>query len=65
MSVSEDAVTLEELRKADELFLTGTTVEIWPVSHLDGLKVGGQAPGELTCQLMKAFNERVSGKVDA
>jgi hypothetical protein len=35
------------------------------VSHLDGLKVGGQAPGELTCQLMKAFNERVSGKVDA
>ncbi len=65
MSVLEDAVTLEELRKADELFLTGTTVEILPVSHLDGLKVGGQAPGELTCQLMKAFNERVSRKVDA
>ena len=46
--VEERAIRVEELRRADEIFLTGTTVEILPVIGVDGVVVGTGKRGELT-----------------
>jgi D-alanine transaminase len=46
---------LDELRGADEVLLTGTTVEILPVVRLDGAPVGTGKPGALTARLSACF----------
>ena len=46
----------ERLRTADELFLTNTTGEVWPVATLDGEEIGG---GPVTEQLAAAYDELV------
>lgn len=53
---SEEAFTLSELEQASEIFLTGTTVEIWPVSKLDDRQVGDGQTGPVTLRLQKAFD---------
>ena len=53
--VEERRLTLCELQNADEMFLTGTTVEILPVVQLDGAKVGTGTPGPLTLFLADLF----------
>ncbi|MGE0384206.1 MAG: aminotransferase class IV [Gammaproteobacteria bacterium] len=45
--VQEAAVTRASLEGAQEIWLTSSTREILPVSHLDGRQVGGGAPGPL------------------
>ena len=40
---------------ADEVFITGTTREITPVSSIDETAIGSGAPGPITSQLMAAF----------
>ena len=61
VEVTEAAVTIEQLRAADEIFLTGTTIEILPVVRLDGEKVANGRPGSITRQLYAAFlKERVT-----
>jgi len=47
------------LRGADEIFLTGTTVEILPVVRVDGVEVGAGRPGELTGLLHARFRSAV------
>jgi D-alanine transaminase len=51
----ERAISVAELRGADEVFLTGTTVEIVPVVAVDGAAVGKGAPGPVTQRLARAF----------
>lgn len=55
IEVIENDLTAEELRGADELFLTSTLRDIAPVTHLDGKPVRGGATGEVTGRLMRAF----------
>jgi D-alanine transaminase len=43
--VTERALTLEELRIADEIWLTSATREVLPVTKLDGRPVGSGKPG--------------------
>jgi len=57
VSVQERAVALDELRGADEVLLTGTTVEILPVVRLDGAPVGTGNPGALTTRLSAWFQD--------
>jgi D-alanine transaminase len=57
ISVEERELTVEELRGTDEIFLTGTTVEVLPVIRLDERSVGGGRPGELTILLHQKFIE--------
>lgn len=57
--VQEREVSLEELRAADEVFLTGTTVEILPVVRVDGVQVGSGRPGYLTSLLSASFRRAV------
>jgi D-alanine transaminase len=51
----ERAVTVEELRGADEIFLSGTTVEILAVVRVDSTVVGDGRPGKLTSLLSDRF----------
>ncbi len=52
----ETSLSLSELKSASEVFLTGTTVEIWPVTLLDGKPVGNGQTGPITQGLQSLFD---------
>jgi D-alanine transaminase len=62
INVIEKALTLEELKQADELFLTSTTSEVMPIISVDGIFVGNGKPGAVTMQLQRAFEEIINLK---
>lgn len=47
MPVEERDITVEELRAADEVWITSSTREVMPVTRLDGVPVGDGTPGPL------------------
>lgn len=53
--VDEREVTQEELTQAEELFLIGTTIEVLPVTALNGVPVGGRTPGPVTHVVIDAL----------
>jgi D-alanine transaminase/branched-chain amino acid aminotransferase len=55
--IEERPVTLEELWQADEVFTTGTTKRIMPITMIDGKPVADGKPGRNTLRLLEAFNE--------
>jgi branched-chain amino acid aminotransferase len=57
----ERNVTPDELRGAREAFLTGTTAGVWPVSSVDGEKLGAGEIGEVSQRLRSRFQKIVSG----
>ncbi len=59
MEFKEVPIELAQLKNASEIFLTGTTVEIWPVVELDGLTVGDGKTGPITRELQSAFDQNV------
>ncbi|MFU8794642.1 MAG: D-amino-acid transaminase [Dethiobacteria bacterium] len=58
----EKAFTVEDLKKASEVWLTSTSLEINPVYQVDEYKVKGNLPGPLTLMLMKKFREKISSE---
>ena len=52
-------ITKEELKKADEVFLTGTAAEITPVIKIESKKIGDGKAGEITTQVMNTYSEIV------
>jgi D-alanine transaminase len=59
LPVEERFATKDELLHADEVFLTGTTVEVLPVIRVDGKAVGSGKPGPGTLKLQAAFRRLV------
>ncbi|UFJ42942.1 D-amino-acid transaminase [Brevibacillus humidisoli] len=55
LEVREETFDAEFLKQADELFFTGTTVEVMPVVSLDGKPVGSGQVGEVVRKLQEAF----------
>jgi branched-chain amino acid aminotransferase len=49
----------KDLLRADECFLTNTTVEVLPVTRIDGEAVGDGRPGPVTRALMQAYRSEV------
>lgn len=49
----------KDLTKADECFITNTTIEVLPVTSIDGRPVGSGRPGPVTERLMKAYKNEV------
>lgn len=47
--------TEEDLKEADEVFLTSTISEVLPVVKIDGKLIGNGKPGELTLKLYEEF----------
>lgn len=52
-------ITKEELKKADEVFLTGTAAEITPVIKIESKKIGNGKVGQITEQIMSTYSEIV------
>jgi D-alanine transaminase len=55
-------ITEPELRRADEIFLCGSTTDVTPVVRLDGVPVGAGTPGPITAQLREALDRRLYRK---
>ena len=55
-------ITLEDLRTADELFFTGTAVEVTPILDVDGHAVGDGRRGPVTSRLQQAYFDVVHGR---
>ncbi|MBC8252298.1 MAG: branched-chain amino acid transaminase [Candidatus Nitrosopelagicus sp.] len=52
-------ISRDELKKADEVFLTGTAAEITPVIKIESKKIGDGKVGEITKQIMNTYSEIV------
>jgi len=59
-SVEERSISLDELKVADEVFLTGTAAEIIGVNAIDGSTIGDGNVGKITRVLAEDFRSRVS-----
>ena len=59
LPVREDAVTLDELRAADEAFLASTTADVMPVVAVDGTSLGDGSPGPVSRRLVDALAARM------
>ena len=59
IKVIEKRILPKELSKADEIFLTGTAVEITPVSQIDNKKF---KVGEITQKLVSLFSDLIESK---
>ncbi len=57
IKVIEKAFKKEMLYKADECFLSSTTMEIMPVTKIDNKKIGNGIPGEMTKKLLSNFRD--------
>ena len=55
LSVIETEIPREQLYIADELFFTGTAVEITPIKSVDKITIGTGIRGPVTAQIQKAF----------
>lgn len=59
--VVERDVSRTELYTADEMFFTGTAVEVLPILEVDGRTVGDGAPGPVTRALTEKYHRAVRG----
>ena len=58
----EKNITVNELLKADEVFMTGTAAEVKSVTKIDRTSIGKGKPGIITKTLQKSFMDVVMGK---
>jgi branched-chain amino acid aminotransferase len=53
---------LDDMRIADEVFVTGTAAEIVPFSEIDGTKIGSGKPGPVAEAIRVAFDRAKTGQ---
>jgi D-alanine transaminase len=59
IAFEERSYTLDELFKADEVFSSGTTVEVMPIVEIDKKPVGQGVPGPVTRRLQDLFKAEI------
>lgn len=59
----EEYFTVEQLKKADEIFVTNTSAEVLSITNLDGNLVGNGNPGEVTQKLYQLFINEVKHEI--
>jgi D-alanine transaminase len=59
ISFAEGRTTLEDLKRADEVILTGTTIEVLSVVKVDDATLGDGTPGPVSRKLQAAFSEAI------
>lgn len=62
IEVEIGTLTMDEVLSADEMFLTGTAIEITPVREIDGKPIGNGARGPLTEKIQQAYFDIVRGR---
>ncbi|MFC4557673.1 D-amino-acid transaminase [Virgibacillus kekensis] len=55
LKVNEETYTVDDLLKADEVFITATKLDIVPILEVDGKKIGTGKPGPVVKQLIREF----------
>jgi D-alanine transaminase len=63
--VREEAFSADEIAKADELFLAGTTADVMPIVRVDDRAVGDGTPGPITRRLYEAFRAYMDESIAA
>ena len=61
--VQESLLRPRDLLRADECFITNTTLEIMPVTIINGKQVGDGLPGPVTAKLLSAYRNEVQRHV--
>jgi branched-chain amino acid aminotransferase len=61
IQTQERAIDRTELYDADEIFLTGTGVQISPVTRIEGRPIGDGKPGPITMELQRRYLSAVRG----
>lgn len=56
---TESQVSLDELKRAEEVVLVGTTIEVLPVVRIDETDISGGRPGPVCGRLQDAYREAV------
>jgi D-alanine transaminase len=65
VSVRQDAIAVDELSRATELFLTGTTTDVTPIVSVDGRPIGNGSPGPVARALLDRLLERMGIRMPA
>jgi D-alanine transaminase len=58
IAVAEAPIPWDRIEDVEELFLSGTTTEVMPVSSVDGRAIGTGSRGGITARLQQAYRER-------
>src|SRR5262252_10002591 len=56
-------ISVEDVLGADELFFSGTAVEVTAIREVDGRAISGGKPGEVTRRIQDTFNQAVRGQL--
>jgi len=56
-------ISVEDVLGADELFFTGTAVEVTAIREVDGREMSGGKPGPITRRIQDTFNQAVRGQL--
>jgi branched-chain amino acid aminotransferase len=56
-------ISVEDVLGADELFFTGTAVEVTAIREVDGREMSGGKPGPVTRRIQETFNQAVRGQL--
>ena len=56
-------ISVEDVLGADELFFTGTAVEVTAIREVDGRVMSGGKPGPITRRIQDTFNQAVRGEL--
>ena len=56
-------ITLDDLAAADELFFSGTAVEVTPICEVDGRTYSGGRPGPITRRIQETYFQAVRGQL--
>jgi branched-chain amino acid aminotransferase len=62
IQTSERAIDRTELYDADEVFLSGTGVQISPVTRIEGRPIGNGQPGPITMELQRRYLAAARGE---
>lgn len=61
IEVVEERIARNQLYLADEVFFTGTAVEITPIREIDHKTIGSGGPGKITLKLLEHFFKAARG----
>ncbi len=64
LSLRQENITRNQLYVADEVFFTGTAVEITPVKEIDHHLIGKESPGPITQKIKETFFKCTLGQQD-
>jgi D-alanine transaminase len=64
IDLDETPISLAEIPKLSELFITGTTTDVMPIVKLDDKPVGSGRPGELTRRLQRVLAKSLASGGD-